>query len=217
MSEEDQEAWLKEAPDENSKSIAKTLNSQRSKGLDEYKPSNELAKAYAEYQKDISTHPEYTAIDKRNKAKAFQTHSYKLNFSEDQRDIFAEGGSSDLKTLAEEGQIAKADLDAAVKLDNDLYNSGLTGSLKFSKTFRKSFGYGLPDGGGVNQKLSFSGSGDGSSDSVNQHLASYLPSKSSTSSGSAPTFSSKRRSGGISFKNVNAPSKSNSKKVSINL
>lgn len=216
MTKDDQEAWLKEAPDENAKTIAQQINAQRSKNLDEYKPSNELAKAYAEYDKDISTHPEYTQVDLRNKAKAFQNFAYKLNFTQDQRDIYAEGGSADLNTLISEKQISKADLDAAIKLDNDLYNSGLTGSLKFSKTFRKQYGYGVPDGGGINKNLSFSGSG-GSNDSVNQHLLSYLPSNGSTGQQAGPKFSSKRRTSGITFKDVNAPTKSNNKKVTINL
>jgi hypothetical protein len=32
------------------------------RGLSEYKPSNALAKAYAEYEKDLNTHPEYTEV-----------------------------------------------------------------------------------------------------------------------------------------------------------
>lgn len=216
MAKSDQEAWLKEAPDDNAKTIAAQINKERSKGLDEIKPSNELSKLYSEFDKDMSTHPEYTEVDKRNKAKKFQADAYKLNFNTDQRDIYAEGGSADLKTLIDEQQISKEDLDNAIKLDNDLYNSGLTGSLKFSKSFRKSYGYGVPDGGGVNKNLSFS-DGSGSSNSENKHLLSYLPSQSAGNSSPAPQFSSKRRTGGISFKDVNAPTKSNNKKVTINL
>lgn len=221
MSKEDQEYWLKESPDENAKTITGILNKERSKGLSEFKPSNEISKAYAEFEKDMNDHPEYTEVDKRNKAKAFQTHVYKQNYSEDQRDIFAEGGSADLKTLIDEKQIDKADLDEAIKMDNELYNSGLTGSLKFSKTFRKNFGYGLPDGGGVNKNFASSGDGDGSgggkSKDVNRHLLSFLPSESASSGSPAPQFSSKRRTQGISFKSVNTPSKGSSKKISINL
>jgi hypothetical protein len=218
MTKDDQESWLKEAPDDNAKTIAERVNSQRSKGLDEIKPSNELSKLYAEYDKDIAQHPEYTEVDKRNKAKKFQSDAYKLNFTTDQRDIYSEGGSADLKTLIDEQQISKEDLDAAIKLDNDMYNSGLSGSLKFSKTFRKSYGYGVPDGGGVNKNLSFSGGDGGSgSNSENRHLLDFLPSSSTGSKSPAPQFSSKRRTTGISFKNVNTPTKSNNKKVTINL
>ena len=217
MSKEDQEYWLKEPADENSKTITSLLNKERSKGLSEFKPSNEVAKAYSEYEKDLNTHPEYTEVDKRNKAKAFQTYVYKQNYSDDQRDIFAEGGSSDLKTLIDEKSISKEDLDAAIKMDDELYNSGLTGSLKFSKKFRLAYSYGLPTGGGVNVNPNGSGSGGGKSDDVNAHLASYLPSASASSGSPAPQFSSKRRTGGISFKSVNTPSKGSGKKISINL
>jgi LPS O-antigen subunit length determinant protein (WzzB/FepE family) len=96
---------------------------------------------------DLGSHPDYTEVDKRNKAKAFQTYAYKLNYNQNQRDIFNEGSSSDVKTLIDNKQIDKADLDAAIKMDDELYNSGLTGSLKFSKKFRSTYGYGLPSGG----------------------------------------------------------------------
>ena len=218
MSKDDQEAWLKESPDENAKTITGLLNKERSKGLSEFKPSNEISKAYSEYEKDLNDHPEYTEVDKRNKAKAFQTYVYKQNYSDDQRDIFAEGGSADLKTLIDEKQVDKKDLDEAIKMDNELYNSGLTGSLKFSKTFRKNFGYGLPDGGGVNKNIASGGDGSGgSNDSVNAHLLDYLPSQGSTASSPAPQFSSRKRTQGISFKSVNTPSKGSGKKISINL
>jgi hypothetical protein len=83
MAKSDQEAWLKEAPDDNAKTIAAQINKERSKGLDEIKPSNELSKLYSEFDKDMSTHPEYTEVDKRNKAKKFQADAYKLNFNTD--------------------------------------------------------------------------------------------------------------------------------------
>lgn len=218
MTKDDQEAWLKEAPDDNAKSIAEQVNKQRSKNLPEFKPSNELSKLYSDFDKDIASHPEYTNVDKQNKAKKFQSDAYKLNFSTDQRDIYNEGGSADLKALIDEQAISKKDLDEAIKLDNDLYNSGLTGSLKFSKTFRKTYGYGVPDGGGFNKNLSFSGGGSGSSDSVNQHLLDYLPSKSAGGGDTpAPQFSSRSRTKGISFSSVNTPKKGASKKVTINL
>jgi hypothetical protein len=181
MDAKDQKAWLTQPADDNAKSIAQQLNAQRSKGLGEYKPSNELSKAYAEYEKDINTHPEYTEVDKRNKAKAFQTNAYKLNYSVNQRDIYSEGGSEDLKTLMENGHISKTDLDSAIKLDNELFTSGLTDSLKFSKKFRSSHGYSTPAG---------RGSGKGKSAA----LATLLPTfKGGTA---APQFSSRTRASG---------------------
>lgn len=212
MTEKDQKYWLKEPADDNAKYLATELNKTRSEGLGEFKPSNELSKAYAEYENDIESHPEYTEIDKRNKAKAFQTHTYKLNYTENQRDMLSEGGSNDLRTLIENKQIDKADLDEAMKADAELFNSGLAGSLKFSKKFRNDFGYTVPDGkGGI---ASDGGSG---SKTKNAHLAALLPSSSTGKSSPIPQFSAKRRTGGISFKDVSTPKKSNSRKITINL
>ena len=214
MTKKDQEAWLNEAPDDNAKTIATELNKQRVKGLPEYKPSNNLSKLYAEYEKDLLEHPEYTNIDKQNKAKAFQTKAYKYNYTSDQQDIFNEGGSSDLRTLIDDGQISKADLDEAIKLDNELYASGLTGSLKFSKKFRNAYGYASPATGGSGG--SGGGSG-GSGGSKRAYLSAYVSNGTEGAKKEAPQFSSKRRTTGISFKDVSTPKKSNSKKVTINL
>ena len=216
MTKKDQENWLKETPDDNAKTVAAELNKQRVKGLPEYKPSNYLSKEYAEYEKDLLEHPEYTNIDKQNKARAFQTKAYKYNYSEDQRDIFNEGGSSDLKSLIDDGQVSKEDLDAAMKLDEELYNSGLTGSLKFSKKFRNTYGYAVPGkagGGGSGGSRGGSGSGE----SKRAYLSAYVNSSPEGGKKDAPQFSSKRRTQGISFKDVSTPKKSNSKKVTINL
>jgi len=218
MTKKDQESWLKEAPDDNAKTVTAELNKQRVAGLPEYKPSNYLSKEYAEYEKDLLEHPEYTNIDKQNKAKAFQAKAYKYNYSEDQRDIFNEGGSSDLKTLIDDGQISKADLDEAIKLDEELYNSGLTGSLKFSKKFRNTYGYGTPAGKGGSGGGSGGGrGGSGSGETNRAYLSAYVSNGTEGSKKEAPQFSSKRRTQGISFKDVSTPKKSNSKKVTINL
>lgn len=212
MTTKDQDYWLKEPADDNAKVIAKQLNKQRSEGLSPYKPSNALSKAYAEYEKDINSH-QYTDVEKRDKAKAFQTFAYKLNYSDDVQEVFKEGSSTDLRTLIDSKQISKKDLDEAIKLDDELYNSGLTGSLKFSKKFRAAYGYGLPSGGkGANRGTM----GGAKAKSIDQHLLDYLPSKSSGNGSPAPQFSSKRRTQGISFKSVSLPSKSG-KKISINL
>lgn len=216
MTKKDQEAWLKESPDENANTVAAELNKQRVAGLPEYKPSNYLSKEYAEYEKDLLEHPEYTNIDKQNKARAFQTKAYKYNYSEDQRDIFNEGGSSDLKSLIDDGQVSKEDLDAAIKLDEELYNSGLTGSLKFSKKFRNTYGYGTPAKAGSGGSGGGRG-GSGSGESKRAYLSAYVNTSSEGSKKEAPQFSAKRRTQGISFKDVSTPKKSNSKKVTINL
>ena len=204
MTKDDQQAWLKEAPDENANTLAGLLNKERTQGLSEFKPSNELSKAYAEYEKDINSHPEYTAVDKRNKAKAFQSYAYKLNYSNDQRDIYNEGSSADLRTLIDNKQISKDDLNAAIKMDDELYNSGLTGSLKFSKKFREEFGFGLPDGGGTNKDP------NASSKSKKTYINDLVPNI-STSGPEKPTFSSKPRTKGLSF-NVNLPKKAGNPK-----
>ena len=217
MTKKDQEAWLKESPDENAKTVAAELNKQRVEGLPEYKPSNYLSKEYAEYEKDLLEHPEYTAIDKQNKARAFQAKAYKYNYSEDQRDIFNEGGSSDLKSLIDDGQVSKEDLDAAIKLDEELYNSGLTGSLKFSKKFRNTYGYGTPSKAGGSGGSGGGRGGSGSGESKRAYLSAYVNTSSEGSKKEAPQFSAKRRTTGISFKDVSTPKKSNSKKVTINL
>lgn len=212
MTSKDQEAWLKEKPDQNATVIANELNKQRVAGLPEYKPSNELSKAYAEYEKDLLDHPDYTKIDKQNKAKAFQKKAYQLNYSTDQRDIYTEGSSSDLRALIADGQVSQKDLNAAIKLDDELYNSGLSGTLKFSKKFRREFGFSIPG------KAGSSGSGSsGSGGTKRGYLSAFLPSSSTGKATSAPEFSSKRRTTGISFKDVSLPKKSTTKKININL
>lgn len=220
LSKDAQKKYLEsDTPDETAKTITGLLNKERSKGLSEFKPSNALAKAYAEYEDDINSHPEYTEVDKRNKAKSFQTFAYKLNYSTDQRDLYSEGSSSDVRYLIDQKQIDKKDLDEAIKMDNELYNSGLVGSLKFSKKFRKEFGYGLPDGGGFNKNVASGGDGDGGGDATPKTgITGLLPSfKTANNGGEAPKFSSKRRTAGISFKNVSTPKPSSKPKVTIKL
>lgn len=217
MTKESQDKWLKEAPDATSKSIAKLLNKERSEGLSEFKPSNELAKAYAEFEKRINTNG-YSAIEKRDQAKEFQKYAYKLNYSEDQRDVYTEGSSSDLRYMIDQGQIAKKDLDEAIKMDDELYNSGLSSTLKFSKKFRGEYGYGLPSGGGKNKNLAGSGSGGSGSKSTRSYIANLLPSfATSKQGGDKPEFSPKPRN--LSFKVPGNIKKggSSGKKISIKL
>jgi uncharacterized membrane protein len=205
MTPKDQDAWIKEAPDANAKLISDELNKQITPGLS-VKPSNELSKKYAEYEKDLNTHPDYTAVDLRNKAKAFQIDAFKTNYNNNVRDLYAEGGSSDYKALAQAGKIDKSQLDQAIDLDNKLYKAGLVGSLKFSKKFRESAGYAVPTTGG-------DGSGSGSSSS-NAHLGDLIVN--ATKKEDVPTFSAKPR--GIAFKSpVSTKGSSNNKKITIKL
>lgn len=204
MDKADQEAWLNQAPDENAKVIASELNKQKSKGLADFKPSNQLSKLYADYESDINSHPEYTDVDKRNKAKSFQVKAAGLNYSQNARDIFAEGGSSDLKTLAANGKISKKDLSDAIAYDNELYAAGLESRTKFSKTFRESFGFGYPSSGG---DASSSGGGSGGGH-VSQQLASLVKTFGGTplNSASKPKFSAAARSNPVSLVKFKAPS-----------
>lgn len=204
MDAKDQQAWLKQAPDKNAVDIATALNQQKSAGLDDFKPSNQLSKMYADYENDINTHPDYTEIDLRNKAKAFQIKAAQLNYNQNVQDIYAEGGSSDLKTLIANKKIGKQDLNDAIDLDNKLYAAGLETSLKFSKSFRNKFGFPVPTTGG-DANSSNSGSGTGSGNGVSQQLASLVktptdiakPSITGVQAGapgkSVPRFSAQRR------------------------
>lgn len=218
MDEEDRKKWLKEPADDNAKFIATELNKQRSEGLREYKPSNELSKAYSEFEKDMNSH-EYNEVDKRNKTREFQKFAYKLNFSDKVKDVYNEGGSADVKYLLSEKQISKEELDEAISLDNELYNSGLTGTLKFSKKFRGEHGYSLPAKGGDGTGGSSGGGGSrggrgGRSGGTNKvGLTGLMPSFSKGDE--APVVSSKARTGmkvgGFT------PKTGSTKKIRINL
>ena len=216
MTKKDQDYWLKQKPDENSKTITTLLNKQRVKGLPEFRASNELAKLYADYEKKLNTSEEVTETDKQKASLAFQKEALKLNYSPKQRDIYGSSATT-LRTLADAGKISKKDLDKAIEMDNYIVASGLSTKAKFSKKFRRDFGYGLvASRGGGGSKGGYS-SGSGGSKTKRAYLAALLPSASAGSSSAAPKFSAKRRTKGVTFKNVNLPQKSNSKKVTINL
>lgn len=215
MTKDDQKNWLKEPADDNAKKIAETLNRDRTKGLPEFNPSNELSKAYAEFEKDMNSHPEYTDIDKRNKTRAFQKHALGLNYSEEQRDIFKEGGSDDLKHLIEDKGISQEDLNKAIEYDNHLYQSGVTATLKFSKKFRESYGYGVPSKGGAASGGSGSGSGGRKGDETPRTYINTLMPSFKTGDNEKPNFSSRSRK--PSVKSDVTPPKPSGKKVYINL
>ncbi len=174
-----QKAYLNAAPDKAAKGIADYLNKNKPTGVPDFPASNKLTKLYADYEHDINTHPDYTVIDKNNKAKAFFASATKQTYTQDAQDAYNEGSSNDLKQLIADGQVSKDTLDKAVALDNALYASGISGTLKFSKTFRKAGGYDVPTAPG---EVS-SGSGSSSTTKekiVNQHLANLLPSAGKT-------------------------------------
>lgn len=197
MTKEDQKHWLTEAPEENSKKIAEQLNKERTKGLPEFTASNALAKAYAEFEKDINTHPEYSATDLRHKTKEFQKFALKLNYSESIRDLYqnASKTEADLEYVIKDGKVSQADLDKAIELDNHLYSSGLNSTLTFSKTFRKDYGYGIPaKGGAVSGSGSDSGGGGRRGDETPRtHLVKLLPNFKPGTTTQAPSFSGKAR------------------------
>jgi len=221
MDAKDQKAYLDQPADQNAKDIAAKLNAQKMPGLPDFVPSNRLAQLYANYEKDINNHSTgkdaYGAIDLRNKAKALQTAATKLNYSGNVTDIFQEGGSNDLKTLLANGSVKKPDLDAAIQLDNQLYQAGLTSSLKFSKKFRTAYGYGTPTGGPASSGGSGSGGGTakgryaGIADAqapgtVNQGLTSLVSSLTSNATTKAlPKFSAAARANPVSTIKFNAP------------
>lgn len=181
MDAKDQKYWLsdKNPPEDFAKKITDQVNAQRSPGLDPFKPSNALAKLYADYVKNINDNQNLTELDKRNAAKKFQTDAAKLNFGPNVQDLYTEGGSNDTETLIANGKIKQDDLNNAIGLDNQLYNSGLESSLKFSKKFRNTYGFTTPTNGPAS-----SGRGGGGS-STNAHLSNFLP----PSSGNGPTAS----------------------------
>lgn len=214
LSTKQQKDYLNGPPDDTAKKITSDVNAKIPKGLTPFQPSNKLSKAYAEYEKDINTHPEYTELDKRNKAKAFYAFTAKSQRPDHVQNIYKEGGSTDLTYLIENGAINKDDLNGAITLDNELYSSGITDSLKFSKKFRNSYGFGIPGRGGSGGGSGGSGSRSGSSKSTNAHLGELLATTKKSSA--APSVSAKSR--GIKLKSASIPkSAGNSKKIVIKL
>jgi len=203
MDSQQQDKWLNGPADQNSVQIADALNKERSKGLPAFKPSNKLAQLYAKYEDNINSHPEYTAIDKRNKAKSFQIAATKLNYNQNVQDIFSEGGSSDLKTLIANKKITQDDMNAAIELDNVLFAAGLESRLKFSKTFRNSYGFATPTTGGDANTT-----GGGSGKHVSQQLASLVKTFNGTpiNKASKPDFSAAARANPVSLVKFRSPS-----------
>lgn len=193
MDAKDQAVYLNQKPDANSTAIATSLNAQRQPGLNAFTPSNKLAQLYSAYENDVNTHngsdptkQQYSALDLQNKSKAFNVAAAKLNYNSDVNDIYTEGGSVDLKSLMDDGKISKSDLNSAVALDNELYNAGLTSSLKFSKSFRTANGFGTPASNGTS---SSSGSDSTGGEAFSQQLTGLVPTLNSSPAGKLAKFS----------------------------
>lgn len=151
------------------------LNKQRPDGLPELPNNNQVTKLYADMEA-ANSKPDVTAIDKNNNIKKFYTSAAKVAYSTDVQKIYSEGGSVDVKGLLADSSISKSDLDKAIELDNSLYNAGITTSLKFSKTFRKTYEYDVPLG---SKKAGTYDSSDGTGKPkkepvVNAHLSDLL-------------------------------------------
>lgn len=161
-----QEKYLTESSPE-AEDITAKMNKDLPEGVTKLKPTNKLAKLYADYEIDINKEG-VSEIDKRNKLKTFLGSALKQDRPENVQGIYNEGGSDDLKYFIDQGGIDKEELNQAIQLDNELYNSGISGSLEFSKKFRTSMGYDTPDSKG--------GSGGGGGGSGGKNAIGALPS-----------------------------------------
>ena len=198
MTKARQEEWLKGDADDNSKAITKQLNKERPKGLPEYKPSNELAKMYADLEDKINGE-KLSTLKKEDAIKDFHGAATKLNYSKAQNEIYS-STIGQLRSLLDRKKLAKKDMDKAVELDNYLYNAGLRSYMKFSKKFRGEYGYSLPSGpkGGSGSGYASGGGrsgGTGGSSGGTQrgYLSALLPSFSTSTKSSKPTISSVSR------------------------
>lgn len=205
LNKRQQDEYLNGPADEPAVKITKLVNGKLPKGLQQLKPTNQLAKDYADFEKDMNTH-NYSDIEKRNKTKSFYSSVYKGQQPQHIQDIYKEGGSEDLRSFIESGALTKEDLDAAIKLDNELYDAGLAG-LKFSKKFRAAHGYGTPG-----SYESRSGSG---AKTVRAGLSALIPNVGKQQA--SPQFSSRARTVGQKIPNSIPKSSGQSKKISIKL
>lgn len=134
--------YLSSPADNNAKSIAGTVNKNLPAGVNQLPASNALAKAYADYQKAKAS-GNWSKITQQQKSDNFYNTAVKTSKPQLTQDLYNAGGTH-AQTYINEGYVTKSDLDDAVDLDNQLYTSGLESSLKFSKTFRSTYGYGVP-------------------------------------------------------------------------
>lgn len=146
MDKETYKKWLNGAPDEVATATAAELNKSRPKNTNEIPAYNGLAKRYAEYQKSIADAKKdgsWSKLDEVKKNQEFWKGAIKDSRENLTKDIY-DAGSSGAEDYWKKGYISKEDIDKAVQLDNELYASGLSEKLKFSKKFRNAYGYGVP-------------------------------------------------------------------------
>ena len=161
MDQETYDGWLKGEPDQIATEVAGDLNKRRPANTKELPAYNGLAKRYAEYEKakaEAKKDGSWTKLDEKEKEQEFWKGAIKDSRDDLTKDIY-DAGSSGSKDYWEQGLISKEDIDKAIALDDELYASGLSKSLKFSKTFRRSYGYGIPTAPG--EKASGSGGSGG--------------------------------------------------------
>lgn len=136
--------WYKKAPDTNGAGLYKEANSLLPSGFEPLPNTNKTVSNYNKYLSDIAGAK--TNIAKADIQKEFMRNSYKDGLSDNAK-VFFSGSTynNDQKIAAlESGDISKADFEAAIALDNYLYDKGLSTSLSISKTLRSKFGYGTP-------------------------------------------------------------------------
>lgn len=155
--------WLNGAPDEMATATTTELNGKRPAGTNALTPYNGLTKRYAEYQKAIAEAKKdgtWSKLDNVEKEQEFWKGAIKDSKDNLTKDIY-DAGSGATEDYWKQGLINKTEIDQAIALDDELYRSGLSSSLKFGKTFRRNYGYGIPTAPG--DKASGSGSGSGGS------------------------------------------------------
>ena len=131
----DEDYWLsdKNPPEEFAKEITKKMNDERVAGLSNLSRQTRWRNYMPTMKRPCNHKRPKAKSTKVNKWKTFQSSAIKLNLSAGAKDVYTEGSSGDLKKLIESKSISDKDLQDAIQLDNELYSSGLSGSLKFSK------------------------------------------------------------------------------------
>lgn len=214
LTKDGQESYLNASPDSHAKAITDSLNKTLPDGMDKLTASAKLAKLYADYE--IKSSKTTSAVDKNADAKKFYTDALKLNYDSDVNDVFSKGGTADIKGLVADGSITADQLDRAVELDDKLFNAGLTGSLKFSKAFRKDYGYKLPAGNArAGTSTSTSSSSSSTPKVVNAHLSDLLSSVKVPGT-KLPRFNASDRKR-VTVKLPNLPSAPSKPRISIKL
>ncbi len=181
MDQETYDGWLKGEPDQVATDVAGDLNKRLPAGVNTIEAYNGLAKRYAEYEKakaEAKKDGSWTKLDEKEKEQEFWKGAIKDSRDDLTKDIY-DAGSSGAEDYWKQGLIAKEDIEKAIALDDELYRSGLSKSLKFSKKFRRSYGYGVPTAPGESASGGSGGGGGGSKKAkktgVNELKLRYTP------------------------------------------